>query len=138
MEYLLNLFNGNWVDETTRLPNKDFFNHIYPLIKESKTLFYLIYLDLEFESTDINEINFVIARIASIIKHSVRIPKDFVCRSSEKSFVLILHGINEIVAKQIANRIKDSLDYLLLNYGNKNIKVETKIKIEAVGGAPSE
>ncbi|ABR31414.1 diguanylate cyclase [Thermosipho melanesiensis] len=138
MEYLLNLFNGNWVDEITRLPNKDFFENIYPLLKKSNTTFYLIYLDLKFESEEQSEINFVIARIASIIKHSVRIPKDFICRSSEKGFVIILHGVNEIIAKQISSRIKESLDYLLLNYGNKNIKIETDIKIEALGGAPSE
>ncbi|ACJ76328.1 diguanylate cyclase [Thermosipho africanus H17ap60334] len=138
MDYLLKLLNGNFVDKVTRLPNESFFNTVYSMLSNSNSTFFVITLDLDFDSLAEDEINFVIARAASVIKHSVRIPKDFVFRSGQKRFSIILHGINEITAKQIANRIKESLDYLFLNYKDKNIKIDTKIKIEKLGGAIGE
>ena len=138
MEYLMKLLNGNWIDDTTRLPNKGFFNSIYPLLKNSDSKFYIITINVNFDAKNKEEEEFIIARIASIIKHSVRLPKDFVCRTDVKEFSIILHGINEIVAKQIASRIKESLNYLVLNYGNDNIKIESNIKIDVLGGASSE
>ncbi|QTA38003.1 diguanylate cyclase [Thermosipho ferrireducens] len=138
MEYLLKLLNGSWIDDVTRLPNGEFAKEILNVIKDSREEFFIIKIVLNFPAEKVNESNFVIARAASVIKHSVRLPKDFVCRVSENEFWILLHGVNKNVAEQIATRIKESLDYLLVSFGNKQIKINTDIKIEKLGGAPDE
>ncbi|QAV33950.1 GGDEF domain-containing protein, diguanylate cyclase (c-di-GMP synthetase) or its enzymatically inactive variants [Fervidobacterium changbaicum] len=129
------LLTGEWVDSITRLPNHEFAKRIVDQLKQSEDLFYLLHVKLKFQASSDDLRNFVLSRVSSVIKHSVRIPKDFVCKMEGNDFCIVLHGIDDNEAKKIASRIKDSLHYLLLTYGSEKIQIDCDIEISTVGGA---
>lgn len=135
MPYVYHLLTGDWIDEVTRLPNKKFAEKVFEELKNSTETFFVLNLKLDFPASDENTINFVLSRVSSVIKHSVRIPKDFVFRVAEKDFAIIIHGISEIEAQKITSRIKDSLQYLLLTFGSEKVKINCEINISTIGGA---
>ncbi|MEJ5257430.1 MAG: GGDEF domain-containing protein [Fervidobacterium sp.] len=135
MPSLHKLLTGEWVDPITRLPNKEFAQMVLQELKENNELFYVMHLKLDFQVSNNDIWNFVMSRVSSVIKHSVRIPKDFVCKLDNNDFCIVLHGIQDAEVKKIADRIRDSLHYLLLTYGPEKIKIDCQIEITTVGGA---
>ncbi|MGB9615293.1 MAG: diguanylate cyclase domain-containing protein [Fervidobacterium sp.] len=135
MSGFLNLLTGEWVDPITRLPNQEFAQKVLEELKNSVELFYLLDVKLNFPSSDENVRNFVLSRVSSVIKHSVRLPKDLVCKLGDNEFCIVVHGISDTDVHKIASRIKDSLHYLLLTYGNEKIQIDCEIDIKSVGGA---
>ena len=135
MAYINRLLTGEWVDPVTRLPNEEFAKEIIAELQNSKEVFYLMRIDLDFPASNDDVSKFVLSRVSSVIKHSVRIPKDFVCKVGDKSFGVVLHGISDVELNKIAQRITDSLQYLLLTYGNEKIQIDCNIDIKTVGGA---
>ncbi len=135
MAYINRLLTGEWVDPITRLPNEEFAKEIITELENSKELFYLMRVDLDFPASNDDVSKFVLSRVSSVIKHSVRIPKDFVCKFGDKSFGVVIHGITDVELNKIAQRITDSLQYLLLTYGDEKIKIDCNIDIKTVGGA---
>lgn len=135
MQYIYRLLTGEWVDPITRLPNEEFSKNVLREIEKSGDIFYLLHVKLTFDSSDENVRNFVLSRVSSVIKHSVRIPKDFVCKVEGNDFCVIAHGITDIEARKIAARIKESLQYLLLTYGSEKIQIGCEIDIQTIGGA---
>ncbi len=134
MSGFLNLLNGKWIDPITRLPNKEFFQQAFEELKNSVEQFYVLNVKLNFVSSNESVRNFVLSRVSSIIKHSVRIPKDFVCRLDDDEFCIVIHGISDSEVYKIANRVRESLNYLLLTYGNERIKIDCEIDIKTIGG----
>ncbi|ABS60207.1 MULTISPECIES: diguanylate cyclase domain-containing protein [Fervidobacterium] len=134
MPEIYNLLNGKWIDTITRLPNKEFAEKVFEEIKNSSDTFYVLKLIIDFPASNENVTAFVLSRISSVIKHSVRIPKDFVCKLDGNDFCIVVHGITESEVQKIAIRIKDSLHYLLLTYGNEKIQINCQIEIETIGG----
>ncbi len=134
MKVIFNLLNGNWIDPVTRLPNKEFAGEVLKSLKESNEDFILMNIKVAVEDLSQEELDFTMSRVASVLKHSVRIPKDIVCRIDEGNFCIVIHGIDDGTAQKVADRIKDSLDYLLLSYAGKKIKLDCTINIEKIGG----
>lgn len=135
MPHIHKLLTGEWVDPVTRLPNKEFAQIVLNELKESNEFFYVMHIKLDFQASDKDIRNFVMSRVSSVIKHSVRIPKDFVCKLDNNDFCIVLHGVQNAEVKKIADRIRDSLHYLLLTYGHEKIKIDCQIEITTVGGA---
>lgn len=135
MHYLQKLLTGEWVDPITRLPNAAFTEAVVQELKKGEETYHLLRVRVNFSNDNPDVKTFVISRIAAVIKHSVRIPKDFVCRSGEMEFAIILHGVSDADVEKIGQRIKDSLQYLLLTYGNEKIRIECEIDVEKLGGA---
>lgn len=135
MPYVYHLLTGDWIDEITRLPNKKFAEKVFEELKNSPETFFVLNVKLDFQASDQNTMNFVLSRVSSVIKHSVRIPKDFVFKLDDNNFLIVIHGISEGEAHKIANRIKDSLHYLLLTYGSEKIQIDCEIDISTIGGA---
>lgn len=135
MHYLQKILTGEWVDPITRLPNSSFAEAVISELKNSEETYHILKVRVNFSSDNTDVKTFVVSRIAAVIKHSVRIPKDFVCRSGEQEFVIMLHGVSDNDVEKIGQRIKDSLQYLLLTYGNEKIKIECDIEVEKLGGA---
>jgi len=135
MAYINRLLTGEWVDPITRLPNEEFAKEIVAELQNSKEVFYLMRIDLDFLASNDDVSKFVLSRVSSVVKHSVRIPKDFVCKIGDKSFGVVLHGISDVELNKIAQRITDSLQYLLLTYGNEKIQIDCNIDIKTIGGA---
>jgi len=129
------LITGEWVDPITRLPNLEFAQHVMEELKNSGDVFHVLHVKLKFNAQSDDIRNFVLSRVSSVIKHSVRIPKDFVCKINDNDFCIVIHGISENELNKISNRIKDSLHYLLLTYGSERIQVDCEIDITTVGGA---
>ncbi|MEN3042741.1 MAG: diguanylate cyclase [Fervidobacterium sp.] len=134
MQYIHYLITGEWIDEVTRLPNKKFAERVIEELKKSAEEFFALNIRLDFLASDQSTLNFVLSRVSSVIKHSVRIPKDFVFKLDDKNFLIIIHGISEGEAQKISQRIKDSLHYLLLTYGPQKIQVNCEIEISKIGG----
>ncbi|MFN3691402.1 MAG: diguanylate cyclase domain-containing protein [Fervidobacterium sp.] len=134
MQYVYRLLTGEWVDTVTRLPNEEFSKHLINELKKSGDFFYILHIKLNFDTTNENVRNFALSRVSSVIKHSVRIPKDFVCKIGGNDFCVVAHGITEVEAEKIANRIKESLHYLLLTYGSEKIQIGCEIDIQSLGG----
>ncbi len=135
MHYLQKILTGEWVDPITRLPNSSFAEAVISELKNSEESYHVLKIRVNFSSTNPEVKTFAISRIAAVIKHSVRIPKDFVCRSGEQEFTIMLHGVSDNDVEKIGQRIKDSLQYLLLTYGNEKIKIDCEIDVEKLGGA---
>ncbi|HUM43456.1 MAG TPA: diguanylate cyclase [Fervidobacterium sp.] len=135
MPYINRLLTGEWVDPVTRLPNEEFAKEIISELANSQEKFYLMRISLDFSASNDDVSKFVLSRVSSVIKHSVRIPKDFVCKIGDKSFCIVLHGVSKNELGRIAQRIKDSLHYLLLTYGDEKIQIDCNIDIETIGGA---
>ncbi len=134
MKAILNLLNGDWIDPITRLPNKQFAEEVLKNLKESGQECIVIHVKVDVENLSKEELDFTMSRVASVIKHSVRIPKDFVCRIDDGNFCIVIHGVDDDTAHKVAERIKDSLEYLLLSYAGKKIKLNCTISIEKIGG----
>ncbi|WP_448376557.1 GGDEF domain-containing protein [Fervidobacterium sp.] len=135
MPKIAKLITGEWVDPITRLPNLEFAQHVMEELKNSGEVFHVLHVRLKFKAQSDDARNFVLSRVSSVIKHSVRIPKDFVCKINDNDFCIVIHGISENELNKISNRIKDSLQYLLLTYGSEKIQVDCEIDITTVGGA---
>ncbi|HQQ18293.1 MAG TPA: diguanylate cyclase, partial [Fervidobacterium sp.] len=101
MAYINRLLTGEWVDPVTRLPNEEFAKEIIAELQNSKEVFYLMRIDLDFPASNDDVSKFVLSRVSSVIKHSVRIPKDFVCKVGDKSFGVVLHGITDAELNKI-------------------------------------
>jgi len=135
MPYFDKIVTGEWVDPITRLPNQEFAQHVMNELKNSAEVFHILHIKLKFNSESEDVRSFVLSRVSSVIKHSVRIPKDFVCKVGSNDFCIVVHGVAENELKRISNRIKDSLHYLLLTYGSERIQIDCEIDITTIGGA---
>ncbi|MFN3329035.1 MAG: diguanylate cyclase, partial [Fervidobacterium pennivorans] len=60
MQYVYRLLTGEWVDTVTRLPNEEFLKHLIHELKASGEVFYLLYIKLNFDSSNENIRNFVL------------------------------------------------------------------------------
>ncbi|WP_448377917.1 diguanylate cyclase domain-containing protein [Fervidobacterium sp.] len=134
MKVFHKLLTGEWVDPITRLPNQEFVKRVVEELGRSSEQFYVLHIKLKFQVSSEDLRNFVLSRVSSVIKHSVRLPKDFVCKLEGNDFCIILHGVEENEVNKIANRIKDSLHYLLLTYGPERIQIDCDIEISTIGG----
>lgn len=134
MKGIHKLLTGKWVDPITRLPNQEFVKNVFEELRQSNEQFYVLHITLKFQASNEDLRNFVLSRVSSVIKHSVRIPKDFVCKLEGNDFCIVLHGVGENEVMKISNRIKDSLHYLLLTYGSERIQIDCDIEISAIGG----
>ncbi len=118
------LINGEMVDKVTRLPNKSFVEKIKERYPDMK----VIKIHTEIGKTDgLKDI--IISKVSSVIKHSIRLPKDMVARTGEKEFVVILGQVDDGTLKIVADRIKENLGYFNVNVGGKTIKIIPVVEI---------
>jgi PleD family two-component response regulator len=127
-DLLPGIIKGELVDEVTRLPNKAFFQKF---LKEADGNFKIIDINVDIENLNEKFEDIVLSKIASVIKHSVRIPKDFVVRTGNHSFAVILGDKDEGVAKIVAERIKTNLSYLNIGVGGKPVRIYPVVNIKS-------
>ncbi len=120
------MLRGDLVDPVTRLPNKKFLEE---LLKSSKGKFDVIEITVTLENLDESYRNIAISKVASVIKHSVRIPMDMVIRTGEYEFVVLMGSSNEGISKMVANRLKSNLSYLSMGLGGKTVRVKPVVRI---------
>ncbi|MCD6449419.1 MAG: GGDEF domain-containing protein [Thermotogaceae bacterium] len=123
------LVKGKYIDPVTRLPDKEFYEKFLNDIKDEESL-KIIEVHIEFKNIDFETKDIVISRIASMIKHSVRVPKDIVIRTGDTDFIVIIGNIDDKLASMVANRIKDNLLYFNLNVSGKVIEITPTVKVK--------
>ncbi len=125
------LVKGRYIDPVTRLPNREFYKKFLDIINDGESI-KLIELHVELKDIDPSVKDIAISRIASIVKHSVRVPKDIVIRVGDKDFIVILGDIDDKLAEMIAKRLKDNLLYFNLNIGGNIIKIVPTVEVKDV------
>jgi len=125
------LVKGKYIDPVTRLPDKEFYEKFLNDIKDEESL-KIIEVHIEFKNIDFETKDIVISRIASMIKHSVRVPKDIVIRTGDTDFIVIIGNIDDKLASMVANRIKNNLLYFNLNVSGKVIEITPTVKVKNI------
>jgi len=125
------LVKGKYVDPVTRLPDKEFYKRFLSNINDGEPL-KIIEVHVELKDVDPTMKDIAISRIASVIKHSVRIPKDIAIRVGDKDFTVVLGDIDDNLAGIIAKRLKDNLLYFNLNIGGKMAKIIPTVEVKDI------
>ena len=122
------MVRGDLIDKTTRLPNSEYLERLLQMVGGD-----LLILDVSvtLENLDRSFKDIAISRVASVIKHSVRIPMDMVVRTGEYDFAVVLGDGDESVAKLVAERIKTNLSYLNMGFGGKTVKVKPTVRVRS-------
>lgn len=124
------LMKGEMVDEITRLPNEK----LYEKLEKSGEHLWVIKIHVEMKGLDDSYKDIAISRVASVIKHSVRLPKDLVIRVGERDFAIVMADVDDNIAKLVADRVKTNLRYLSLRIGDKTIDVVPEVNLEEIKG----
>ena len=121
------MINGEIVDKITRLPRIEYLEKLKEFVND------LLILDVSVTLENLDETfkDIAVSKVASVIKHSVRIPMDMVVRTGEYDFAVILGDGDENVAKLVADRIKSNLSYLNMRFGGKIVKVRPVVRISS-------
>ncbi len=127
-EMIEKLVSGEIVDPVTRLPRKEFLEELKKLLKDSGV--WLLEVDVTIDGVPEIYKDIAISKIASIIKHSVRIPKDMVVRIGDYEFAVLVSGVDKELIKNIAKRIKDNVDYMSLSIGGKSVNPTAVVRYE--------
>lgn len=120
------MISGEYIDPVTRLPNEKFLEEF---MKNSSDGFRTLEISVTLENLDKTYKNIAISKVASVIKHSVRIPMDMVIRTGEYDFVVIMGNSDESSAKIVADRLKTNLSYLSMGLGGKTVKVKPFVRV---------
>ncbi len=126
-ETLLGMIKGDLVDPVTRLPNSKFLEELEKSVKDDLKM---IEVSVTLENLDSAFKDIAISRVASVIKHSVRIPMDMVVRVGDYDFMVILGNADESTAKIVAERLRTNLSYLNMGFGGKTVKVKPTVRIK--------
>ena len=70
----------------------------------------------------------VLCEIAALMRNQIR-PGDMVARYGGEEFVILLHGANERVAMQVADRIRQQIKNIVVPYSGKSISVTVSIGV---------
>ncbi len=124
------LMKGEMVDEITRLPNEK----LYEKLESSGEHLWVIKIHVEMKGLDDSYKDIAISRVASVIKHSVRLPKDLVIRVGERDFAIVMADVDDNIAKLVADRVKTNLRYLSLRIGDKTIDIIPEVNLEEIKG----
>ena len=126
-ETLLGMIKGDLVDPVTRLPNSKFLEELEKSVKDDLKM---IEVSVTLENLDSAFKDIAVSRVASVIKHSVRIPMDMVVRVGDYDFMVILGNADESTAKIVAERLRTNLSYLNMGFGGKTVKVKPTVRIK--------
>ncbi len=126
-ETLLGMIKGDLVDPVTRLPNSKFLEELERSVKDDLKM---IEVSVTLENLDSAFKDIAVSRVASVIKHSVRIPMDMVVRVGDYDFMVILGNADESTAKIVAERLRTNLSYLNMGFGGKTVKVKPTVRIK--------
>lgn len=120
------MIRGELIDPITRLPNEKFLEE---LSKDSSDEYQILEISVTLENLDKTYKNIAISKVASVIKHSVRIPMDMVVRTGEYDFAVIMGNSDESSAKIVADRLRTNLSYLSMGLGGKTVRVKPIVRI---------
>ncbi len=120
------MIRGELIDPITRLPNEKFLEE---LSKDSSDGYQILEVSVTLENLDKTYKNIAISKVASVIKHSVRIPMDMVVRTGEYDFAVIMGNSDESSAKIVADRLRTNLSYLSMGLGGKTVRVKPIVRI---------
>ncbi len=120
------MIRGELIDPVTRLPNEKFLEEF---VKNSSDGLRTLEVSVTLENLDKTYKNIAISKIASVIKHSVRIPMDMVVRTGEYDFVVIMGNADDSAMKIVADRLRTNLSYLSMGFGGKTVKVKPTVRI---------
>ncbi len=120
------MIRGELIDPITRLPNEKFLEE---LSKDSSDGYQILEISVTLENLDKTYKNIAISKVASVIKHSVRIPMDMVVRTGEYDFAVIMGNSDESSAKIVADRLRTNLSYLSMGLGGKTVRVKPIVRI---------
>ena len=120
------MIKGELIDPVTRLPNEKFLEE---LSKNSSDGFQILEISVTLENLDKTYKNIAISKVASVIKHSVRIPMDMVIRTGEYDFVVVMGNADESSSKIVADRLRTNLSYLSMGFGGKTVKAKPTVRI---------
>ncbi len=120
------LISGEMIDPVTRLPNREFIRRLEEFLERDDI--WIVEVSVSLDGVDPNYRDIAVSKIASTIKHSVRIPKDLVARVGNYEFAVILGGIEEGMVKTVAKRVKDNVDYMSLSIGGKSVNPTAVVK----------
>ncbi len=119
------LMKGEMVDEVTRLPN----GKLLARLKESADEnLWAIKIHVEMKGLDESYKDIAISRVASVLKHSVRLPKDMVFRVGERDFVVVMADVEEDVVRIVVDRVTSNLRYLSLRVGDRTVDVVPEVE----------
>ncbi len=124
------LISGEMIDPITRLPNREFLKKVMESIEGDNL--WLVEVDVSLNGVDPNYKDIAVSKIASTIKHSVRIPKDLVVRVGDYEFAVLVGGVDENLVKNISKRIKDNVDYMSLIIGGKSINPTAVVRYSRI------
>ena len=122
------MVSGEIVDKVTRLPKVEYLEKLKDIVGDD-----LMVLEVSVTLENLEEAfkDIAISKVASVIKHSVRIPMDMVVRTGDYDFAVILGDGDMNVARLVAERIKSNLSYMNMGFGGKTVKVKPTVRISS-------
>ncbi len=122
------MISGEIVDRVTRLPRVEYLEKLREIVGDGLVI---LEVSVTLENLDETFKDIAVSKVASVIKHSVRIPMDMVVRTGEYDFAVILGDGDENVARLVAERIKSNLSYMNMGFGGKTVKVKPVVRISS-------